>query len=88
MTYAAPALHYGAYCSEGYTLKNKVKNPLPSGYCPELDIFDELGLELALQFMQLIGILQWAVELGQIDIYLEVLLIALTLPGEPKDWTS
>ena len=50
--------------NEGYSLKNKVKNPFPSGYCPELDVSDKLGPELASHFMQLIGILHWAVKLG------------------------
>ena len=33
---------------------------------------DELGPELASHFMQLIGILCWAVELGQINIFFKV----------------
>ena len=57
---------------EGYSLKNKVKNPFPTGYQPELDVSEELGPDLALHFMQLIGILRWAVELGQINIFFEV----------------
>ncbi len=57
---------------EGYVLKSNVKNPLPSGYKPELDITDELGAELASRYLQLIGIARWAVELGRIDIFLEV----------------
>jgi hypothetical protein len=32
---------------EGYSLKNKVKNPFPSNYRPELDMMDELGESLA-----------------------------------------
>jgi hypothetical protein len=31
---------------EGYVLKNKVKNPFPMNYRPELDVSDELGSEL------------------------------------------
>jgi hypothetical protein len=60
----------------GYTLKLNVKNPFPTGYKPELDITDELDGDLASCFMQLIGILRWAVEIGQIDIYLEVSLLS------------
>ena len=37
---------------------------------------DELGPELALQFMQLIGILWWAVEIGCIDIFVEVSMLS------------
>jgi hypothetical protein len=48
---------------EGYSLKNKVKNPFPSNYRPEIDVTDELSSTLATQFMQLIGILRWAIKL-------------------------
>jgi hypothetical protein len=48
------------------------KNPFPSGYRPELDVSAELHGEMMSQFLQLIGILRWAVELGRLDIYLEV----------------
>jgi hypothetical protein len=56
-------------CSTGYSLKNQAKNPFPSNYRPELDVTNELGESLALDYMQLIGILRWAVELGKIDIF-------------------
>jgi hypothetical protein len=49
---------------EGYSLENKAKNPFPSNYRQELDVTNELGESLALHYMQLIGILRWAVELG------------------------
>ena len=61
---------------EGYVLKSNVKNPFPTGYKPEVDVTDELGPELASRFLQLIGILRWAVEIGRIDIYLEVSLLS------------
>jgi hypothetical protein len=61
---------------DGYTLKSNAKNPFPTGYKPELDITDELDGDLASRFMQLIGILRWAVEIGRIDIYLEVSLLS------------
>ena len=57
---------------EGYLLKNKVKNPFPSNYRLELDVTDELSTTLASWYMQLIGILRWAIELGCIDIFYEV----------------
>ena len=61
---------------EGYVLKNKVKNPLPQGYRPELDVTDELGEDLASRYLQLIGILRWAVELGRIDMFHEVSIMS------------
>lgn len=61
---------------EGYALKSKVKNPFLTGYRPELDVTDELSPELASRYMQLIGILRWSVEIGRIDIFLEVSLLS------------
>jgi hypothetical protein len=49
---------------KGYILKNKVKNPFPMNYKPELDVLEELGPKLSSCYLQLIGICQWAIELG------------------------
>ena len=49
-------------------LKSTARNPFPSGYKPELDVTIELNDELASRFLQLIGNLRWAIELGRIDI--------------------
>jgi hypothetical protein len=61
---------------EGYILKNKAKNPFPMNYQPGLDVSNELGPELSSCYLQLIGIVQWAIELGCIDIYHEVSLLS------------
>jgi hypothetical protein len=61
---------------DGYVLKSNVKNPFPTGYKPEIDIMDELDQALASRYMQLIGILCWAVEIGHIDIYLKLSLLS------------
>jgi hypothetical protein len=61
---------------EGYVLRSKIKNPFPTGYKPDIDVTDELSPELASRYMQLIGILRWVVEIGRIDIYLEVSLLS------------
>jgi hypothetical protein len=61
---------------EGYSLKSSVKNPFPSGYRPEVDVSSELDDKLASRYMQLIGILRWAVELGRIDIHHEVAILS------------
>jgi hypothetical protein len=51
---------------KGYPLrpKNKAKNPFLSNHRLELDVTNERGESLALYYMQLIGNLRWAVELG------------------------
>jgi hypothetical protein len=57
-------------------LKSNARNPFPTGYKPEVDVTDELDQTMATCFMQLIGILCWAVEIGRIDIYLETSLLS------------
>ena len=54
--------------------KRPHKGPLPSGYKPELDVSDECDAEHVSRFQQLIGILSCAVELGRIDVQIEVAL--------------
>ena len=61
---------------EGYVLKSKVCNPFPTGYKPKIDVTNELDQTMASHFMQLIGILCWAVEIGCINIYLETSLLS------------
>ena len=53
-------------------LKSTARNPFPSGYKPELDVTPELNDELGSRFLQLIGVLRWAIELGRLDIFVEV----------------
>jgi hypothetical protein len=67
----------------GLGLKNLAKTPLPSGYCPELDVTDELKGEMVSRYSQLICILRWMLaEIGRIDIYYEVSILSqyLALP--------
>ncbi|MGH7955039.1 MAG: hypothetical protein ACREOZ_03675, partial [Gloeomargaritales cyanobacterium] len=48
--------------------KFRAEQPLPTSYHPELDTSPELNDDDARLYMSYIGILQWAVELGRIDI--------------------
>jgi hypothetical protein len=45
-------------------------------YPSQLDISKELTADLSSRYRQLIGILRWALELGRVDIYLEVALLS------------
>ena len=45
---------------------------MPHRIQTELDVTPVLNEEVRLQFLQLVGILQWAIELGQLDIYVEL----------------
>ena len=53
-------------------LKTTARNPFPSGYKPKLDVTPELNDGLGSRFLQLIGILRWAIELGRMEIFAEV----------------
>ena len=58
--------------------------PLSSNYRPEVDVSPALGPAEAAYFQSLIGILRWIVELGRVDICLEVSMMSshLCLPRE------
>ena len=62
----------------------RAERPYPKSYKPELDTTPELRDDLFSRYQQLIGILRWAVELGRIDIALEVSLLSsfLCMPRE------
>ena len=68
--------------AEGRQLKTNAKTPMPSGYRPELDTTEELSEQQSSMFQQQIGVLRWAIELGRVDIFLEVSVLSqhLALP--------
>jgi hypothetical protein len=61
---------------EGKDLKTTAKQPLPTSYKPETDVSQELNGDGISRYLQLIGVLRWAIELGRIDIDLEVAMMA------------
>ena len=60
------------------------ETPMIASYRPELYVTPELDPIMAAYYMSLIGILQWIVELGRVDIYLEVFMMSshMDLPKE------
>jgi hypothetical protein len=62
----------------------KAETPMQTSYRPELDVSPELGSTDASYYQSLIGILQWIVELGRVDICLECSTMSsyLALPME------
>ena len=56
---------------EGKRLPTKCKTPLKSGYCPELDVSQEVKADGVQYYMEVIGILWWEVEIRQVDIIYE-----------------
>jgi len=69
---------------KGLKLPHKAPNPLSTEYRPETDVTPELGEADASYYHTLIGVLRWIVELGRIDIDVEVSMMSshLALPRE------
>ena len=61
---------------KGKYLPTNVVKPLFNNYCPEMDVSPLLVQLHHTLYMQLVGILHWAVELGRVDIHLSVALMA------------
>ena len=69
---------------KGLKLPYTAPNPLSTDYRPEIDVTPELGEADVSYYRTLVGVLQWIVELGCVDICVEVSMIAshLALPRE------
>ena len=63
----------------GLPKTKKCLTPFESSYRPELDVSNELALEGHRYFQELIGVLRWGVEIGRLDILLEVALLSAYL---------
>jgi hypothetical protein len=68
----------------GQRLKMRVTTPMATGYRPELDATPELDEGKTNYFQEVIGILQWIVELGRVDIMVAVAVLSrfLASPSE------
>ena len=53
-----------------------VRTPMSGTYAPELDVTEELDEHGITFFLELIGILRWATEIGRVDILFEVSLLS------------
>ena len=60
----------------GLVLPVRARTPFSTGYRPEVDTTKELDGRDAPYYMSLIGILRWMVELGRVDIAVEVSLMS------------
>ena len=69
---------------EGWKSPNKATTPLTSNYRPELDVTAESDPQGMSHCQSLIGVLRWIVELGRVDICLEVSMMSshLAFPRE------
>jgi hypothetical protein len=75
---------YEHLAKQGLKLPYQAPNPLSTDYCPKIDVMPDLGEDDALYYHTLIGVLQWIVELGCVDIDVEVSMMSshLALPWE------
>ena len=66
----------------GKGLAAKAPTPMSSGYRPEINITPDIGKKDAAYYHSLIGLLRWIVELGRVDINVEVSMLSshLALP--------
>ena len=71
---------------KGLRLPTKCDIPIRHGYKPEMGCTGELKADGLQWYQDMIGYLRWAVELGRVDILLEVDLMSkhLTLPREGR----
>ena len=65
-------------------LPKKAETPIQTSYRPELDVTPELNSTDAAYYQSLVGTLRWIVELGRVDICLELSMMSshLALPRE------
>ena len=65
-------------------MPSKADTPLTTTYRPEFDVSSEMNVADAAYYQSLIGILRWIVELGRVDVCLEVSMMSshLALPRE------
>ena len=61
---------------ENLNITGQAETPMQTSYRPELDVSMELTPVLASYYMSLIGILRWIVELGRVDVCLEVSMMS------------
>ncbi|KAL7478074.1 hypothetical protein ACHAWX_000108, partial [Stephanocyclus meneghinianus] len=67
---------------KGEKLVVKAPTPLSNGYRPEIDLSPELEELDTAYYHSLIGVLRWIVEIGRVDISIEVSMMSshLALP--------
>ncbi|KAI2498409.1 Reverse transcriptase (RNA-dependent DNA polymerase) [Fragilaria crotonensis] len=74
-----------ALAKKGLRLPGKCYTPLASDYKPELETSAELKSDGVQYYQELIGVLRWAVELGRVDVLLEVALMSTYMMAMPRD---
>ncbi len=65
----------GKKMTKFYKLTHLAPNPFPTVHCPELDTSPELPSKHASYYQSLMGIYRWMIDLGRIDILIEVSML-------------
>ncbi len=60
----------------GMKLPSRIDTPMMTNYSPELDGTEYLEPDDITYYQEMIGMLRWAIEIGRLDIYLEVSLLS------------
>ena len=60
-------------------LPTKCKTPMVTKYAPEMDVTAELKADDIQYFQEFIGVIQWACEIGRVNILLETSLLSTHL---------
>ena len=78
--------HLGDKYDGKFSLKKTAPNPFPIGYEPELDVSPLLPPDQASYYNSIVGIMRWMVELGRVDIAVEVSQVSsfLSMPREGR----
>jgi hypothetical protein len=76
---AAVANVEAALDASGQRLPSRCTTPIQANYRPELDTTSELNLKGMRYYQEQIGVLRWAVELGRIDIAMEISMLSTHL---------
>ena len=76
--------HLTQKLNDKYKIPTRAENPFATGYCPDTDVTEPLDDECSSFFQHLIGVMRWMVELGRVDIAVEVSLLSsyLAYPRE------
>ena len=71
--------HLTKKVNDKYKIPTKADNPFPTVYCADTDVSEPLDPESSSFFQHLIGVMRWMVELGRVDIAVEVSLLSFYL---------
>lgn len=76
--------HLTEKLNDKYKIPTRADNPFATDYCTDSDVSEPLDDECSSFFQHLIGVMRWMVELGRVDIAVEVSLLSsyLAYPRE------